>query len=271
MPSYVVTGASRGLGLEFVRTLSSDTQNLVIGLVRNRAAAEKAFGEAVPRNLIFLNADITDLDALKSAATETAELTGGGLDYLINNAALISETSRYRTLSDFAHDPQILIKDLQVSFEVNVIGPINTVNTFIPLLRKGQEKKVFTLSTGMADIDLINQIDIAAAAPYSISKGAVNVAVAKYNALYKSEGILFMAISPGVVDTGEGMPSSDNVEDMKAAQDMAIKFAAYAPHFTAASTPQESVNDMLKLFERSSIKNGNGGTFVSHLGNKQWL
>lgn len=106
-----------------------------------------------------------------------------------------------------AHDPQILIKDLQVSFEVNVIGPINTVNTFIPLLRKGQEKKVFTLSTGMADIDLINQIDIAAAAPYSISKGAVNVAVAKYNALYKSEGILFMAISPGVVDTGEGMPS----------------------------------------------------------------
>lgn len=58
---------------------------------------------------------------------------------------------------------------------------------------------------------------------------------------------------------------------MKAFQDMAGKFAAYAPHFTAPSTPQESVNDMLKLFERSSIEKGNGGTFVSHFGNKQWL
>ena len=70
----------------------------------------------MPENLSFLEADITDLDALKvgipiaflgrklivskSAATETARLTGGGLDYLINNAALISNTSRYRTLGD---------------------------------------------------------------------------------------------------------------------------------------------------------------------------
>ena len=100
-----------------------------------------------------------------------------------------------------ADDPQTLIKDLQVSFE------INTVNSFIPLLRKGQEKKVFTLSTGMADIDLINQIDVAVAAPYSISKAAVNVAIAKYSALYKREGILFMAVSPGVVDTsGTAVP-----------------------------------------------------------------
>ena len=106
-----------------------------------------------------------------------------------------------------ADDPQTLIKDLQISFDVNVIGVINTVNVFVPLLRQGREKKVFTLSTGMADIDLINQIDIAVAAPYSISKAALNVAVAKYSALYKSEGILFMAVSPGFVDTG-ALPST---------------------------------------------------------------
>ena len=106
-----------------------------------------------------------------------------------------------------ADDPQTLIKDLQTSFDVNVIGVINTVNSFIPLLREGREKKVFTLSTGFADTDLINGFDIAIAAPYSISKGALNVAIAKYNALYKREGILFMAISPGVVDTGNLEPS----------------------------------------------------------------
>lgn len=101
-------------------------------------------------------------------------------------------------------DPQTLVKDLQSSFDVNVIGVIKTVNTFLPLLRKGHEKKVFALGTGMADLDLINDFGIAIHSPYSISKAALNAAVAKYNALYKSEGILFMAVAPGLVDTGGG-------------------------------------------------------------------
>ena len=58
---------------------------------------------------------------------------------------------------------------------------------------------------------------------------------------------------------------------MKAFQDLAGKFAAYAPHFKAPLTPQESVEVMLKLLEKSSIENGNGGTFVSHMGTKQWI
>jgi NAD(P)-dependent dehydrogenase (short-subunit alcohol dehydrogenase family) len=53
----------------------------------------------------------------------------------------------------------------------------------------------------MADLDLINATEIDFAAPYAISKGALNVAIAKYNALYKKEGILFLAVSPGYVTT----------------------------------------------------------------------
>lgn len=62
-------------------------------------------------------------------------------------------------------------------------------------------KKVITISSGVADIDLTNDLEISFAAPYSISKAAVNLAVAKYNAFYKQEGILFLSISPGVVAT----------------------------------------------------------------------
>ena len=40
------------------------------------------------------------LIVFKVAAADSAKLTGGGLDYLINNAALVSNTSRYRTLGD---------------------------------------------------------------------------------------------------------------------------------------------------------------------------
>ena len=58
---------------------------------------------------------------------------------------------------------------------------------------------------------------------------------------------------------------------MKELQDLGAKFAAYAPHFTGPVTAAESVSTMLKLFDKSSIEGGNGGTFVSYLGNKQWL
>ena len=85
-------------------------------------------------------------------------------------------------------DPETLTEDLQASFDTNVIGVIKTINAFIPLLQKGREKKVSTLSTGMADIDIVNQLDITIGAPYFISKAALNLAIAKYNALYKGEG-----------------------------------------------------------------------------------
>lgn len=65
-----------------------------------------------------------------------------------------------------------------------------------------------------ADNDLINRFSIPIAAPYSISKAAVNTLVSKYNATFgKSEGILFMAISPGLVDTSEGkQPTEEDIQ-----------------------------------------------------------
>lgn len=85
---------------------------------------------------------------------------------------------------------------------VNIVGNINLFKLYIPLLLKGQAKKVISLTTGHADLDSINQIDIEPAALYSISKAGMNIAVAKFSAQYKKDGILFFSLSPGVVDVG---------------------------------------------------------------------
>ena len=58
---------------------------------------------------------------------------------------------------------------------------------------------------------------------------------------------------------------------MKKVMGMFGKFQAYAPHFTGPSTPESSVKDMMSVIEKASIAAGDGGSFVSHLGNKQWL
>jgi NAD(P)-dependent dehydrogenase (short-subunit alcohol dehydrogenase family) len=106
-------------------------------------------------------------------------------------------------------DPSVLEKDLQDSFNVNVVGVVKTVNTFMPLIKRSSIKKVITISTGMADQDLVNKFEIDNAAPYAISKSATNMTVAKYNALYKNDGVLFLAISPGLVNTGGNLREFD--------------------------------------------------------------
>ena len=116
MPSYVVTGASRGIGArlprllsqtvltktqyEFIRKLAKDQSNTVIGLVRNKAATEERLAKDSIKNVAIIEADITDFAAQQKAAAETATLTGGSLDYLINNAALLFTASDTMDISE---------------------------------------------------------------------------------------------------------------------------------------------------------------------------
>lgn len=102
-----------------------------------------------------------------------------------------------------AEDPKQLETELLISFTTNVIGHIHLFNFALPLVLKGNIKKVITISSGMADDDLTRSLDIDTALPYSVSKAAMNTAVAKFSAQYRKSGILFLSISPGAVDTSD--------------------------------------------------------------------
>ena len=52
---------------------------------------------------------------------------------------------------------------------------------------------------------------------------------------------------------------------------MLAKFAAYAPHFKGPISAEESVKAVMGVVEKASVEGGDGGDFISHLGNKQWL
>lgn len=120
----------------------------------------------------------------------------------------------------------------------------------------------------MADLDLINAYGVSAATPYTVSKAALNALVAKYNAAYgRSEGILFLGISPGVVNTKQ---SALREEDMKGFREMLGQFKEYEPDFQGPISPAESAERVLEVVGRASVGEFGGG-FVSHFGNKQWL
>ncbi|KAI4861822.1 hypothetical protein F4820DRAFT_451600 [Hypoxylon rubiginosum] len=97
MPSYVITGVSKGLGYEFLRQISANPSNTVIGIVRDKPTTIKKVSEELQgrSNIHILQADILDYDALKGAVEDTAKITGGSLDYLIANAGYVSQFDAY--------------------------------------------------------------------------------------------------------------------------------------------------------------------------------
>jgi NAD(P)-dependent dehydrogenase (short-subunit alcohol dehydrogenase family) len=112
------------------------------------------------------------------------------------------QTDEYDPFSTLGQNPRQLTDELMLGFETNVIGNIHLFNLFMPLVLKGTVKKVVTISTGMADIDIVVNYGVYEGGPYSISKAAMNMAAAKFQAEYQKDGVLFVSISPGVVETG---------------------------------------------------------------------
>ncbi|KAI0377196.1 NAD(P)-binding protein [Hypomontagnella monticulosa] len=273
MPSYVIAGASRGIGFEFLRQLSKDPAAVVIGLVRNTAATEKKVSDEINRpNVHIVHGDLADYESLKKAAESTSKITGGKVDYLVANGAFLSTYSSYKTFGDMASDPKGMEDDFLMSFKTNTIGVIHLFNLFLPLIRKGDAKKVVAISTGVAEFEMVFDLKLDMAAPYAMSKAAMNLAVTKFHAEYHNEGILFMSISPGVVDTqGTNDTSKMSERERENLNKMFSAFTKYAPHFKGPITPEESVNAVMGVVNNASVKGGNGGTFVSHLGTRQWI
>jgi NAD(P)-dependent dehydrogenase (short-subunit alcohol dehydrogenase family) len=83
-----------------------------------------------------------------------------------------------------------------------VVGNFRLFNIFLPLIKNGQTKKVVTISSGNTDEKLTVEFELFEAAPYSISKSAMNMVTAKFQAEFKKEGIIFMGVAPGNVNTG---------------------------------------------------------------------
>ena len=263
MPSYAIIGASRGIGYAFLQHLSKDSSNTMIGTVRKpQPTLEQVKNEGLS-NVHILPGDLTSYESLLSAAETTSTLVPDGvLDYLIINGAYLSNISAERFLTEFTSDYATLLQDLHMNLTTNAIGPINAINAFLPLLLKSPIKKVIAISSGMADNDLATQYSIWESTPYAMSKAALNTAIAHYDAKYRKDGVLFLSMCPGAVDTGDKMPPGS---------ELPMKFASYAPNFKGPITPEESVKAMLDVIEKANVNNGFGGAYVSHFGNKQWL
>ncbi|KAI1172256.1 NAD(P)-binding protein [Nemania sp. FL0916] len=271
MPSYVITGVSKGLGWEFLNQISDNPDNTVIGIVRNKSATDQRVAEELPgrTNITILEADLTQYEQIAKVAAEATTITGGCLDYLIANAAYLTALDAYDGIGTIAQKHQELSNDFRKMMDTNVLANIHLYSLFLPQIRNSKIKKVIAISSGVADNNWTNDFEIVPTSLNAISKAALNTVTAKFNAQYKKEGILFLSVCPGLVETGHFV--SPTPEQQANLDELLAKFSRYSTTFKGLDSPKDSVAAVLSVVNNCSLENSDGGRFLSHFGNEKWL
>ena len=186
--SVLVTGANRGLGLEFTKQYAADGWN-VLACCRDpqQASALQAIANA-NKNVEILALDVANFAQIDALALQ---LKDRAIDVLINNAG-VYPSSRFGSVDYDAWAE---------GFRVNSMAPLKMAEAFVQQLASSQLKKIATLTSKMGSID-----DNTSGESYSYraSKTAVNMVMKSLSIDLKSYGISVVTLHPGWVQTDMG-------------------------------------------------------------------
>ncbi len=186
----LVTGANRGLGLEFVRQLLARGDRVVAACRHpGKAAALNALTGEYPGRLHVLPLDVAS-EKSRAELVRELPLVCGRIDLLINNAGVLHSGERFGQLSA-AH--------LDDSFRINASGPLLLTEALASTLSDGAT--VANVSSTLGSIASTGQFGTPS---YNISKAAQNMATVLLAHALRDRGIGVVALHPGWVQTDMG-------------------------------------------------------------------
>ncbi|GAA4911215.1 NAD(P)-dependent dehydrogenase (short-subunit alcohol dehydrogenase family) [Actinomycetospora succinea] len=143
MSTALITGASRGLGLEAARRLAEQGWTVLAGC---REPASLAIPDGTDIRPIAL--DVTD-DASVAAAVKEVQDAVETLDVLVNNAGIAGAEREIAPADTTA-------EDLRAVYETNVLGPVRVTHAFLPLLRRGTHPRLVMVSSSLGSLQDMN-------------------------------------------------------------------------------------------------------------------
>ncbi|KAJ8474203.1 hypothetical protein ONZ51_g7365 [Trametes cubensis] len=197
--TWLITGASRGIGYELVRQLVSSSDNLVVAACRTpeKATALHALKSTSKGQLRLVQMDTGDFGSIRASFGQVEPILGEiGLDYLINNAG--------HTVQDtpFILDPEALVS----TFRVNAAGPALVSQVYLPLIEKSNRKVILNVSSEVGSIMSIEQLGLSGMFPaYAMSKAALNMLTVKQKGARPD--LIAITLCPGHVKTDMGGPN----------------------------------------------------------------
>lgn len=197
METVLITGANRGLGLEFARQYAAAGWR-VQATCRDpdAASALQKLAESEPRIVIQA------LDVERRAAIDALaqRLAGEPIDVLINNAGIYGDTAEHRFGNlDYTQWERV--------FRINTIAPVKLAEAFQPHLRRGRRRLIVAITSLMGSI---GDNGSGGSILYRSSKAALNAAMKSLAIDLKPAGIGVLILHPGWVRTdmgGTGAPT----------------------------------------------------------------
>ncbi|GAA5845376.1 hypothetical protein JCM11251_005648 [Rhodosporidiobolus azoricus] len=227
--TYLITGASRSLGLGYATELLTQRPDAkIVAAARNPDKADglQKLVEKYGKDKVYLlKLDVENQASVESAAKELESsgfLENGGLDALINNAGV--------ALHHDLNPSQITRDSVLANFGTNFFGVINVNTGFLPLLRKGKGREIYALSSVCGSIAAWGQNTTTTS--YSISKVALNMYLNKLAAELKDDGFKVTMFHPGYVKTD--MNSGAGEITTKEATELATKHVFLQDHPSGA-------------------------------------
>ncbi|KAI0081008.1 NAD(P)-binding protein [Panus rudis PR-1116 ss-1] len=195
MPSYLITGSSRGIGLGLVEALLKDAQNFVIATARNPTRSEglqQLSGRYPVDRLAVLTLDVTVPEQIASVAKQVGDVLPNGLDYLIHNAGYWNQ--------QLTPLEELDVNEFEQEVKFYTVPVVHLLRDFKSLVLRSTEKKVVFIGASMASFTL-TPIFGGIAIPYCVGKAAQTILARKWGIVNKSLGITTVLIHPGVLDT----------------------------------------------------------------------
>jgi NAD(P)-dependent dehydrogenase (short-subunit alcohol dehydrogenase family) len=185
----VVTGADRGLGLAMTAGLLAKGWRVFAGQHLAEWQELDNLASRYPRMLHLVPLDVADTASVQASAESVAGAVEG-VDLLINNAGVNSRTStrEIRDAQDYA--------EMERLYNVNALGPLRVAEAFLPLLERGQMKRLCFVSS---EAGSINRAQRTAWFGYCSSKAALNMAVRLLFNRLRPQGYTFRLYHPGWV------------------------------------------------------------------------
>lgn len=201
-PTVLITGANRGIGLEFVEQYIARGWN-IIATTRELDSSPELLALAKDYDrLVVEQLDVTDfarIDALD------AKYSKQPLDVLLSNAGITPKyKSAFKTVDSVDWDM------VRMSLEVNAIAPLKLAQTFMDQVAASQQKKIIVISSKAGSFELSPKMPMMY--EYRGSKAALNMYMYALSFETGKKGVTLALLSPGQVNTVPNMKLPGAIE-----------------------------------------------------------
>jgi NAD(P)-dependent dehydrogenase (short-subunit alcohol dehydrogenase family) len=186
--TWLITGAGRGMGVEFARAALAAGHN-VVATGRNPDTVRSAVGEH--ENLLVTALDVTDPHSAEDAVAAAVERFGG-IDVLLNNAGSF--------LAGFFEE--LTTEQVRAQIETNLFGPMTVTRAVLPVMRRQHSGRVIAISSGAG------VVGSPSGSAYAASKFALEGWMESLTGEVQPFGIGTMIVEPGFFRTELLTPES---------------------------------------------------------------